>query len=115
MNWSDSIKIPIILGTLHLDRQVDNPYYKYKVYNSVFLLDSGEVEFEHYHKIKLVPFSEGLPFEGFFPILSRLNLGESDFYRGSDEKVFSIKILNKFIEPQPTFALSLGPTRTLRS
>ncbi len=90
LGWSDSINIPIILGTLHLEREVDNPYYKYKVYNSVFLLNANSREFEHYHKIKLVPFSEGLPFEGIFPLLSRMNLGESDFYRGSDETVFSI-------------------------
>lgn len=88
--WSESVGIPFILGTLHFERERDNPYYKYKVYNAVFYLDTGSTVFEHYYKIKLLPFSEALPFEGYFPILSRLNLGESDFHRGSEEMFFRI-------------------------
>lgn len=90
LNWSKSIKIPLIFGTLHWQRERDNPYYKYKVYNAVFSLDIGQDKFEHYYKIKLVPFSEALPFEGAFPILSRVNLGESDFHRGTEEKILTI-------------------------
>jgi apolipoprotein N-acyltransferase len=35
-----------------------------------------------------VPFSEELPFEGMFPILSRVNLGEADFRRGTEKTVW---------------------------
>lgn len=90
LSWSEAINIPLIFGTLHWERERDNPYYKYKVYNAVFSLDKGQSVFEHYYKIKLVPFSEALPFEGAFPILSRVNLGESDFQRGAEEKLLSI-------------------------
>jgi apolipoprotein N-acyltransferase len=89
--WSDSLDIPFIIGTLHWEKMKDDPYYKYKVYNSIFLLEKGALTFHKYHKIKLVPFSEALPFEGIFPILSRINLGESDFQRGKDETVFKFK------------------------
>ncbi len=90
LSWSDSIKIPMILGALHFEREIDNPYYKYRVYNAIFFLAEGKKVFERYFKIKLVPFSEGLPFEGILPVLSRVNLGESDFHRGTEEMYFSI-------------------------
>jgi apolipoprotein N-acyltransferase len=90
-HWSDSLKIPMILGTLHFERESDNPYYKYRVFNSVFFLPRNKREFSYYHKIKLVPFSEVLPFEGIFPVISRINLGESDFHRGKEETIFNIQ------------------------
>ena len=94
IGWSGLFRVPMIFGTLHIIRERDNPYYKYKVFNAVFSLDDVNTGFEHYYKIKLVPFSEALPFEGAFPILSRLNLGESDFYRGTEEKLLTIR--NKY-------------------
>lgn len=90
-NWQREAQIPFILGTLHTEKQKDNPYYKYHVFNSVFHLAEENASFEMYHKMKLVPFSEALPFEGAFPILSRINLGESDFRPGKVETVFDIK------------------------
>ncbi len=89
-NWQKEAKVPFILGTLHSEKQKDNPYYKYHVFNSVFHLSEEQAPFEKYHKMKLVPFSEALPFEGMFPILSRINLGESDFRPGEVETVFEI-------------------------
>lgn len=91
IKWSRSTRVPMILGTLHFERMKNNPYYKYRVFNAVFFLDTNTTIFQHYYKIKLVPFSEGLPFEGFFPLLSRLNLGESDFHRGEKEVIFPLK------------------------
>lgn len=91
LRWSGILDIPLLLGTLHFERERDNPYYKHRVYNAVFFLDAGRTAFEHYYKVKLVPFSEALPFEGMFPILSRVNLGESDFHRGTKEMFFSIQ------------------------
>jgi apolipoprotein N-acyltransferase len=60
------------------------------VYNAAFLIDTGVTDFQPYHKIRLVPFSEGIPFEGIFPILSRVNLGEADFQKGREQTVFRI-------------------------
>lgn len=97
--WSRETGVPMIIGTLHFERQIDNPYYKYRVYNAVFLLDKESYEFERYFKIRLLPFSEALPFEGIFPIISRLNLGESDFKRGTEEVIFSLDPLD--LKPAP--------------
>jgi apolipoprotein N-acyltransferase len=46
----------------------------------------------------LVPFSEVMPFEARFPILSRVNLGNASFKRGQSEPVFRI---NKNLEIAP--------------
>jgi apolipoprotein N-acyltransferase len=40
--------------------------------------------------MNLVPFSEALPFQGLFPILSRVNLGQADFKRGVTPVIFPI-------------------------
>jgi apolipoprotein N-acyltransferase len=97
--WARNTGVPMIIGTLHFERGSDNPFYKYRVYNAVFFLDRETQEFERYFKIRLLPFSEALPFEGIFPIISRLNLGESDFKRGTEEVIFSIDHLD--LKPAP--------------
>ena len=37
-----------------------------------------------------MPFSEALPFQGIFPILSRVNLGQADFKSGATPVIYSI-------------------------
>lgn len=91
LRWSLAFEIPMILGTLHFEQEKENPYYNYKVFNAVFYLAPAQDTFDRYFKIKLLPFSEALPFEGYFPILSRVNLGESDFHRGNEAVVFNIQ------------------------
>jgi apolipoprotein N-acyltransferase len=90
LRLADSIDIPVILGSLHWDRATDDSYYTYYVYNTAFFIDAGSREMEKYFKVKIVPFSEAMPFEGIFPILSRVNLGEADFKRGTDPHPFVI-------------------------
>ncbi|MDD5674204.1 MAG: apolipoprotein N-acyltransferase [Chitinivibrionales bacterium] len=100
VNWFDSTHIPLVLGTLHWNVAPKSSSYPYLVYNSAFLLDSGSLRavardgptypFDHYFKIKLVPFSEAIPFQGIFPILSRVNLGQADFKSGKDTTIFAI-------------------------
>jgi apolipoprotein N-acyltransferase len=90
-SWSDSTHSPIITGSLHWDRTRDRRgNFEYAVYNTAFFIDTGGREFEPYFKIRLLPFSEAMPFETQLPLLNRLNLGEADFSRGSEEKVFRI-------------------------
>ena len=89
-SWYDSTKIPMIFGGLHWDKAPSGSIYDYLVYNTAFLVDDHSGEFDMYYKIKLVPFSEAVPFEANIPILSRVNLGEADFKRGKDHTVFSI-------------------------
>ncbi len=88
-NWTRTTRVPLLFGALDWEQPESNSPYEYFVYNSAFLADTAET-FRVYHKINLVPFSEGMPFEARFPILSRVNLGEADFQRGSDETVFDI-------------------------
>lgn len=86
----NSSGIPLIFGSLHWDKGQTGSFYEYLVYNTAFLAEPGKMDFSFYHKIKLLPFSEAMPFEGRFPILSRVNLGESDFQRGKELKIFNI-------------------------
>ncbi len=90
LTWVDSTRVPLILGSLHWERGARGSPYKYLVYNTAFLVDRSRRLFHPYFKMKLVPFSEALPFEGVLPILSRVNLGEADFARGHDKTVFAI-------------------------
>jgi apolipoprotein N-acyltransferase len=91
--WADRAGVPIMAGALHWDRRPgmlsgssdDKDYY---VYNTVFLTRDGKLV--PYHKVMLVPFSEIMPFEAQFPILSRVNLGAAGFKRGESEAVFRI-------------------------
>jgi apolipoprotein N-acyltransferase len=89
-SWVNSIHIPLLLGGLHWDKASKGSSYDYFVYNSAFLFQPNTQLPIIYNKIKLVPFSESLPFEGVFPILSRVNLGEADFQRGKDQMVLKI-------------------------
>lgn len=86
----DSIKIPMLLGAVHWDIEKRDTGDVVYVYNTAFLIQPFKKEFTPYRKIKLVPFSEAMPFEGIFPILSRVNLGEADFSRGKENTIFII-------------------------
>jgi apolipoprotein N-acyltransferase len=89
-DWSRATKIPMILGSLDWENAATGSNYDYFVYNSAFYVDTIAAQFHVYHKIHLVPFSEAIPFEGIFPALSRVNLGEADFHRGSEPTVFHL-------------------------
>ncbi len=68
----------------------DQPYRKYIFYNSAFLFPGGpgkEVVLQ-YSKLRLVPFSEHLPFDDIFPIINYVNLGEGDFSPGKDYEIW---------------------------
>jgi apolipoprotein N-acyltransferase len=84
------VRIPLIFGSLDWELAPSESYDTYYVYNTAFAADAGMADFKPYHKIKLVPFSEAIPFERMFPILSRVNLGEADFHRGHEQTVFPI-------------------------
>ncbi|MBD3320407.1 MAG: apolipoprotein N-acyltransferase [Chitinivibrionales bacterium] len=88
--WMDSVKTPMIIGTLDWKHAPENSCYRRYVYNTALFLDTANKEFETYYKIKLVPFSEAMPFENILPVLSRVNLGEADFQRGTEYTVFQV-------------------------
>ncbi len=90
IEWSRSTKIPLVIGSLHWESSPASSKNDYLVYNTAYCLDSASGAFQPYYKMKLVPFSEILPFQGLFPILSRVNLGEADFTPGTKPVVFDI-------------------------
>jgi apolipoprotein N-acyltransferase len=90
-SWANATNTPILLGALHWDKAQPGAPYEFNVYNSAFFIEPGSQNMEHYNKQKLVPFSEKMPFENLFPILSRVNLGEADFRSGDDPKIFSTR------------------------
>ncbi|MBL8025303.1 MAG: apolipoprotein N-acyltransferase [Fibrobacteres bacterium] len=83
----DSLGMPVIFGSLDITfgEKHDDPR---KYYNSVFY-KAPFSNFVRYDKIKLLPFAEVLPFEGIFPIISRVNLGEADFTKGDTLMLFN--------------------------
>jgi apolipoprotein N-acyltransferase len=90
IGWSRQIKVPLLLGSLHWDAAPPKSARDYLVYNTAFFLDTGATVFQPYYKMKLVPFSEILPFQGIFPILSRVNLGQADFRPGTKPVTYEI-------------------------
>lgn len=59
-----------------------------RVFNSAFRLAPGGNP-ERYDKIRLVPFSERLPFDDVFPVLNFVDLGEGDFQPGDSIPLWS--------------------------
>ena len=89
--WEQYTGVPILLGSLHWERSADaavGDRDKFDVYNTAFLVKDGQLI--PYHKILLVPFSEIMPFEAQFPIISRINLGGAGFKRGQSESIFRV-------------------------
>ncbi len=94
---------PILAGALdYTDSHLpERPYY---FYNSAFLFSpDSNTETQQYSKLRLVPFSERLPFDDIFPLLNYVNLGEGDFCPGKDyalwgnEKAYSPSICYEII------------------
>ncbi|HKP97013.1 MAG TPA: apolipoprotein N-acyltransferase [Fibrobacteria bacterium] len=80
----------ILVGAL--DYVPDNkPYHTYLFYNSAFLFpgEPGRQTVLQYSKLRLVPFSERLPFDDVFPIINYVNLGEGDFSTGADYEIWT--------------------------
>lgn len=72
-----------------LDIVVDRtPWSDYRFYNSAFLYDPARPHAQQYSKLRLVPFSEKLPFDGVFPVLNYVNLGEGDFSPGDGHRAW---------------------------
>jgi apolipoprotein N-acyltransferase len=87
-SWVKKTRIPLIFGSLDWQNAPEGSSPDYFVYNTAFFADTGVSTLKPYYKERLVPFSEAIPFEGLFPILSRVNLGEADFRRGTEPTVF---------------------------
>ncbi len=87
---------PLVIGSL--DYVVDRrPWSEYRFYNAAFLFTpgpqktmatGGNPHLVQYNKMRLVPFSEKLPFDGVFPVINYVNLGEGDFSAGDGHPIW---------------------------
>ncbi len=82
----NDLNTPLLTGTL--DQRYIAKFDTSRPFNSAVLFKPGSKHIEWYNKLKLVPFSERVPFEDLFPFLQRLEMGEADFYPGSEYTVF---------------------------
>ncbi|KPK99547.1 MAG: hypothetical protein AMJ90_09345 [candidate division Zixibacteria bacterium SM23_73_2] len=85
ISLAESLKTPIFTGGLHFE----NPSYdEYTYYNSAFLFTPDGDYPKIYSKIRLVPFSERMPFGQIIPFIRRIQVGGSDFTPGEDYVIF---------------------------
>ena len=97
---ADALDTRLLVGALDLvvDRR---PWSNYRYYNSAFLYEPetgattpsdtpppSSAPPRQYSKLRLVPFSEKLPFDGIFPVLNYVNLGEGDFSPGDGYRLW---------------------------
>jgi apolipoprotein N-acyltransferase len=85
----------VFVGVLDFDKK-GPPGRIYNFYNTgkYFSIDDSykrgtKVEEKSYSKIRLVPFSEKLPWDDVFPVLNYVNLGEGDFRPGKETPIYS--------------------------
>ena len=107
LDLADSIRTPILTGALDY-RYPDEEKYLY--YNSAFLIEPGERFLQSYAKMRLVPFSERVPYRNYFPfkyikhLLYDMALGIGDYARGDEWTVFSTPVKEASPEPTPAAA-----------
>jgi len=87
--FSDSSGAQVLVGALDFDRDSAAPRGAW-IRNSAFLLEPA-APVRRYDKIRLVPFSERLPFDDVLPVLNYVDLGEGDFAAGRDLPVHSTR------------------------
>ncbi|MCL2100365.1 MAG: apolipoprotein N-acyltransferase [Fibromonadales bacterium] len=84
--YAEENNTAIVMGVLNRDR-LRGEKKKFKIYNSAFLFSLDEPAPE-YRKIRLVPFSEKLPFDNIFPVLNYVDLGGGDFTSGDSLSIW---------------------------
>ena len=83
---ADTLRAAVVVGALEAVPDSSRPLGA-KLLNSAFLVRSGEPA-RRYDKIRLVPFSERLPFDDVFPALNQVKLGQSGFSAGDSIRVW---------------------------
>jgi apolipoprotein N-acyltransferase len=86
---SDSLALPLLFGSIDYTRNMETAR-GYDFFCSAFYCCPGKRP-EKYDKVKLVPFGERLPFQGIFPLISRVDLGGGDFTPGRNLRLFELK------------------------
>jgi apolipoprotein N-acyltransferase len=60
----------------------------FDAYNAAMLYDPSGTLRQRYYKMKLVPFSEAMPFARTIPWMNALNFGQSNFRSGEEQTIF---------------------------
>jgi len=84
-NTARLIKRPMLVGTLDYT-PLDSGNYLY--YNAAIQFDADGSHRKPFHKNKLVPFAETVPYSEYVPWLANLSLGWSDFEHGSELGIY---------------------------
>lgn len=82
----DSADVRLLTGTPEYNRVGKNEYI---YFNAAVVISPEEDSIPVYEKIKLVPFSERIPFSGRFKKLKDIHLGQADFSSGRYMTIFS--------------------------
>jgi apolipoprotein N-acyltransferase len=84
---AQQISAPVFTGALAQDISEEGIEHHY---NSAFLIKPDTIKIERYDKVHLVPFGERVPFQGMFPALGNLNLGQAEFTPGKEYRIFHL-------------------------
>ena len=90
-NFVDSTNTPIMTGTIDYEFFKDGSY---KYFNAAMIIRPHDFAIDNYRKMKLVPFSERVPYRNYFPFnflknfLYDLELGVGDYSLGQESNVF---------------------------
>ena len=79
-----------LLSGIPYYENIDNNRY---IYNSIAMISRDSV-FGIYNKMALVPLAEYIPLSNYFPKLKNLNIGQANFTKGSDYKIFTVNDVN---------------------
>jgi apolipoprotein N-acyltransferase len=74
-----------LVGTLDAELKGGGDF---DAYNAAMLYDPSGKPQQRYYKMKLVPFSEAMPFARKIPWMNALNFGQSDFRAGEKQTIF---------------------------
>lgn len=85
--FSDSTGSDLVVGSLDFDRDSLAPKGAWVRNSAFYLTPQGSAR--RYDKLRLVPFSERLPFDNVFPVLNYVDLGEGDFSPGRTLSVWN--------------------------
>lgn len=96
--------VPMIINDIYFD------YQTRKYYNNLWLLDTQGRSIGYYHKIRLLPFGEFIPFGQYFPKIYDLVPEVSSFSSGTEYKLLTLG--NMHILPSICYEL-LPPDFTL--
>ena len=82
---AEQVGCPMLVGTLDFTHLKGN---EYETFNSAIQFDPDGTFRSPYHKQKLVPFAEAVPYGRYLPLLVDLPIGWSDFERGRELRVY---------------------------